>query len=408
MRQTMKTILSLALRNLGRNKRRSFFSALALSIGVALLFLITGFLNGEMESAIRQTINLQSGHVQLRSLNYNPAKTSLKHEDLIQDPFAVAAAIQQDPRVLNATPKLLLTGVLNQGEDTISIRIIGIDPDAEANRFYKTGLLSGEALTNDDRSGIMVGNMLAERFGVKAGDSLKLLVNNNDGSITEQIFTVRGIFTTNVQAFDRMTVLMPISKAQAIGGVEGYASYIFVLLHNINDTESVRAALSNPTYKVETYRDMNEMLTLFEDVASDYFGILYLIVLGITATVVMNTQLMAVYERTREIGILTSMGMKDRTVLSIFLAEAGYLAIGGVLMGILLGWLSVTLFAINGFNYGDMGLDVMMSNTIYPFLETSNYFELSMYGLIVTILAGIYPAFLAAKLEPVEALHGNL
>lgn len=404
----MKTILSLALRNLARNKRRSFFSALALSIGVALLFLITGFLNGEMESAIRQTINLQSGHVQLRSLNYNASKTSLKHEDLIQDPFPIAASIAADPRVLNATPKLLLTGVLNQGDDTISIRIIGIDPDAEANRFYKTGLLSGEVLTNDDRSGIMVGNMLAERFGVNVGDSIKLLVNNNDGSITEQVFTVRGIFTTNVQAFDRMTVLMPITKAQAIGGVEGYASYIFVLLHDIKDTESVQAALSNPTYKVETYRDMNEMLTLFEDVASDYFGILYLIVLGITATVVMNTQLMAVYERTREIGILTSMGMKGRTVLSVFLAEAAYLAIGGVIMGIILGWLSVTGFAINGFNYGDMGLDVMMSNTIYPFLQAKNYFELSMYGFIVTILAGIYPAYLAAKLEPVAALHGNL
>lgn len=404
----MKTIFSLALRNLGRNKRRSFFSALALSIGVALLFLMTGFLNGEMESAIRQTINLQSGHVQLRSLNYNASKTSLKLEDLLLNPFPVANAIQDDPRVLDATPKLLLTGVLNQGDDTISIRIIGIDPDAEANRFYKTGLLSGSYMTNDDRNGIMVGNMLADRFGVSAGDSLKLLVNNNDGSITEQIFTVRGIYTTNVQAFDRITVLMPLPKAQTIGGVEGYASYIFVLLNDIKDTEGVKTALANPTYKVETYRDMNEMLTLFEDVASDYFGILYLIVLGITATVVMNTQLMAVYERTREIGILTSMGMKGRTILSIFLAEAGFLAIGGVIMGIILGWLAVKGFAINGFNYGEMGLDMMMSNTIYPFLETKNYFELSMYGVIVTIIAGIYPAYLAAKLEPVEALHGSL
>lgn len=405
----MKTILMLALRNLGRNKRRSFFSSLALSIGVALLFLITGFLNGEMESAIRQSINLQTGHVQVQSLNYDPARTSLKWEDLIKDPFSVSSSIQNDSRVLSATPKLLLTGVVNQGEETASVRIVGLEPNAEANNFYKNGLLDGEYIKDDDRSGIMIGQPLADRFGLKPGSSMHLLVNNSEGSITEQTFEVRGIYTTGVLAFDRVNILMPIAKAQSIGGAEGYASYIFVLLNDIKDTETVKTAISaNATYKVQSYRDLNELLVLFEDVAQNYFGILYLIVLGITATVVMNTQLMAVYERTREIGILTSMGMKGRVVLSIFLTEAAYMAIAGVIMGIGLGWLAVKLFAINGFYYGDMGLDIMMSNTIYPFLVGKDFVQLSIYGFIATILAGIYPAMLAAKLEPVEALHGSL
>jgi len=404
----MKTIFMLALRNLGRNKRRSFFSALALSIGVGLLFLITGFLNGEVESAIRQTINLQTGHIQLQALDYNPSRTSLKWEDLVNDPAIVAESIQKDPRVLSATPKLLLTGILNQGEETASVRIIGIEPDAEANKFFKTGLLEGNYLTDEDRNGVLVGEPLAERFGLKPGNSLMLLVNNSNGNITQQNFEIRGIYTTNVQGFDRNYVLMPIAKAQTIGGAENHASYIYILLKDINDTQAVKAALANPTYKIQDWREMNDFLILFEDVAAGYFGILYIIVLGITATVIMNTQLMAVYERTKEIGILTSMGMKSATIMAIFLVEAIYLAIAGVIMGIFLGWLSVELLAINGFNYGDMGMDIMMSNTIYPYLIGSDYLKLSIYGLLVTILAGIYPAMLASKLEPVEALHGSI
>lgn len=404
----MKTIFMLALRNLGRNKRRSFFSALALSIGVGLLFLITGFLNGEVESAIRQTINLQTGHIQLQALNYNPSRTSLKREDLINDPLSVAAAIQKDPRVLSATPKLLLTGILNQKDETASVRIIGIELESEANKFFKSGLLEGTYLTDEDRGGVLVGKPLAEKFKLKPGSSLQLLVNNSEGNITQQTFEVRGVYSTNVQAFDKFYVLMPLSKAQSIGGAEDHASYIYVLLKDINDTQSVKSALANPTYKIQDWRDMNELLILFEDVAADYFGILYIIVLGITATVVMNTQLMAVYERTIEIGILTSLGMKSKAILAVFLVEALYLAIAGVIMGIVLGWISVELFAINGFNISEMGIDMMMSNTIYPYLVGSNYIELSIYGLVVTVLAGVYPALLAAKLEPVEALHGSI
>ena len=152
---------------------------------------------------------------------------------------------------------------------------------------------------------------------------------------------------------------------------------------------------------------MNEILVLLEDFSNAYLFILNLIVMGVTATVIVNTLVMAVFERTREIGILTAIGMKGRQIIALFLAEAGMLAAGGLAFGLLLGWGLAAYFGKVGIYFGDLGLSgFYLGDRIYTFLTPQDTINLTIMALIITLLASLYPARLASRMEPVEALHG--
>jgi ABC-type lipoprotein release transport system permease subunit len=398
----------MAFRDLGRNRRRSFFSSLALGLGLMVLLTMAAFVNGEMNGAMDSTIRLQSGHLQVRAQSYDEVKTSLKWEDLVENPDQIVAQITSLAPVLVATPRLFASGIASAGNQSTGVRVYGIDPLSPANAPYREGLISGDFLTPDDREGILIGQPLADKLGLKVGDPLNLSVNTSNGNVAQQLFTVRGVYTTQTNGFDTATVFLPLAKAQAITQTENHASTIFVLLKDKADTEAVAAALRTSAYKVLTWTKLNELIIQFEDLANSYMVLLYLIVLGVTATVIVNTLIMAVFERTREIGILSALGMKGRSILMMFLIESTLLAVGGVIMGLILGSLLVAYFSHFGFYIGQMGISGMMiGNTIYAKLTVQDTVKLTILAFIITLLAGLYPAILAARLEPVQALRGG-
>lgn len=403
MIQTFK----LAFRNLGRNKTRSLLSALAVGIGMSLLLLMAAVLEGEMVGALQNTIRLQSGHLQVRPASYDENKVSLKWEDLLENPNEMAEKIKALPQVTVATPRLTASAILTIGDESKGVQILGIEPESDGNKPFRDGMLSGEFIQADDREGILVGNILAEKLGLAVGDQVNLLVTTSNGDVVEQLFTIRGIFTTRTPGYDESTIFMPLAKAQAITATENHASMIFIMLQEDSQAEAVAQALQANNLKILTWREQNAFIVQFEDFANVYFSFLYLIVLGITATVVTNTLVMAVFERTREIGILAAIGMKGRGIMAQFLAEATLLATGGVIFGLLIGGAMVAYFTINGIYIGDYGITgVLFEDRIYAHLTVENTINLAVITYIVTLVASLYPARLAARMEPVEALHG--
>jgi ABC-type antimicrobial peptide transport system permease subunit len=154
---------------------------------------------------------------------------------------------------------------------------------------------------------------------------------------------------------------------------------------------------------------MNNMLVQMEQLSSGYMVLMYLIVLAISATVIMNTLIMSVFERTREIGILTAIGMKGRQILTLFLTEASLLALGGIAMGLIVSIAVIEYLTKFGIYIGNFGTTsaLVLGNTIYPYLTMADVTSLTIMTLVITILAGIYPAILAARMEPVDALRGK-
>ncbi len=403
----MGNIFKLAFRNLGRNKTRSLLSAVAVAVGMSLLLLMAAVLEGEMQGSMDVTIRLQSGHIQIRPASYDENKVSLKWEDLIENPDQVVDKVKSLPQVVVATPRLISSGILTLSDESKGVQIVGIDPASGANQPFREGMIAGKFIEADDREGILIGKTLADKLNLNVNDTVNLLVTTSNGNVDEQLFTVRGIYTTRTPAYDENTVFMPLAKAQAFTATENHASTIFVLLQNKDQTESVAQALTTANYKVLTWRDQNALIVMFEDYAGAFMIVFYLIVLGITATVVTNTLVMAVFERTREIGILSAIGMKGRGIMAQFLAEAALLATGGVIGGLILGGIMVAYFTVYGIYIGDYGMTgILFEDRIYAHLTLDGTINLTIATYVITLIASLYPARLAARMEPVEALHG--
>ncbi len=405
--------IKLAFRNLNRNRRRSILSALAISMGLALLMLIASVLRGEMSTSIEKSISLVSGHIQIRSANYVDSKSSLKWADLVADPEKIIADIQSVPQISalikDATPRLYASAIVSSGTDSLGVQVLGIDPAAKANEPFINGLTQGDFITADDASGVVISQLIADKLKMKVGDSINLLVNTSNGDVVQQDFTIRGLYTTHTPSYDESTILMPLAKAQTITSTQNHASTIFILLIDRSQTDAVASAIQGTGYQVKTWMEMNQLMIDTEDLANSFMVVIYLIVLIITATVIVNTLIMSVFERTREIGILSALGWKSRDIMALFMTEATMIALGGIAFGIVLGRFVVLYFEKIGIGFGNLGLrnGFLLGERLYGIFSGSDVVTLSIIAFVVTMLASLYPAYLAAHLEPIDALHGK-
>jgi ABC-type lipoprotein release transport system permease subunit len=168
------------------------------------------------------------------------------------------------------------------------------------------------------------------------------------------------------------------------------------------------AAIQVHDLKVMDWKALNPLMVDWEAMAKSYISIFYMIILAITASVIINTLIMSVYERTREIGILSAIGMRGGRVMMLFLVESSLLAVGGVVLGLVFGVLGTMWFNVNGFYIGNMGLSgVVIRDTVYAKLTMDNLINLTILTFVATLLSGLYPAITASRLEPVAALRAE-
>jgi ABC-type lipoprotein release transport system permease subunit len=402
----MKQLFKMAFRDILRHKRRSIFSAIAMGLGLTLLLMFTSFVEGEMRGSMATSIKLETGHIQIQAQNYDKNKNSLVWNDLISNPGQIAEKISSTMPVIAATPRLFASGVITEANASSGVKVVGIDPSSPANEPYKTGLVAGEFLTQDDTSGILIGKPLANQYKLNPGDTINLLVNTSNGDVDQQQFTVRGIYSTESSGLDKSVVFLPLAKAQAITQAGDRASIIFILLKDKNQTDAVVNAIQAEGLKIVPWVVLNSFIMDFQQYADSFMSLFYLIILAITATVIINTLIMAVYERTREIGILSAIGMRSRSIMGVFFIESAILAFGGIIVGWILGGMVVAYMTNFGFYIGNFGLTGFTTgDTIHAYLTFSAAISMTSLTLIVALLAAIYPAWLAARMEPVDALR---
>lgn len=398
----------IAYRDLLRNRRRSFFTGLAVALGLALLIVLNGYIAGVMEGSLQNSIRLQTGHLQLRTPTYTEEKVSLQWKDLLDNPDEVAARARALPAVQVAAPVLWATGILNTADESSGVRVYGIDTTSALYAPIQSGMVAGTFLSADDRNGILLGRHLADNLGIGVDQKVSLTIVNADGAPEEGIFTIRGLFNTGIPSYDDSALFMPLSKAQAFTRTGGRASAIMMLLHQQDDADSVGATLASPTIKALTWRDLNAVFLQMMETGLGFYVILDGIVILIVAVIIANTLLMAVFERIREMGILAALGMKRGQIRLMFLLEATILGLAGIIVGIGIGCAGVAYLATAGIPIGDIGAaanGIAISTVLYARFVPGTFAALSVWTLVIILLASLYPAWFAARLEPVDALR---
>ena len=398
----------IAFRDLGRNRRRTGLTVLAVILGLAVLIMMSGFVAGIFDSMVSFSILLDSGHAQIRSENFNSDNPSLEWRELVEDSEELLARVAEVDGITATAPVLWAGGFVNTADELVGVNVTGIDPGSSFHDPIRDAIVAGEYLDLEDREGVLVGEKLANDLGLSAGSKINLLVNTSDGDTDEDIFTVRGLFSTGVVSYDARTIYMSLPKAQAITNAGDRISAVILLTEEAETVDQVAAALYSPGRSVVTWKDLNALILNAIEQANYFYIIIYGIVILIVAVLIANTLLMSVFERTREIGILAALGFKGYQIVTMVLLEAGTLALMGVIGGLVLGVLVVWYMSFNGLYIGDdiasMVQGFAYPSTFYAKIAPSDFLALSLAMLGIVLLAALYPAIFAARLEPVEAL----
>jgi ABC-type lipoprotein release transport system permease subunit len=403
-----KQLWIIAFRDLGRNRRRSLLSLIAVALGLALLIVWNGLIAGMLEDSLQNSIRLSTGHLQVRNEVYEEETLSLQWQDLLDDIDVLTARISELEEVQAAAPVLWASGILNTVDDSAGLQVYGIDTTSPIHAPIQEAVVAGAFLQPDDRSGILLGQRLADSLGLGVGQNVSLAIVNADGQPDQGIFTVRGLFSTGIPNYDEGTVFLPLARAQAFTRAGGRASTIIVLLHQQSDADRVALALQDPGTTILTWEDLNAVLLQAVETGMAFYALLDAIVILVVAVVIANTLLMAVFERIREMGILAALGMKGRQIMLMFLLEAAALGLLGIAIGIVLGCIGVAYLSSNGIEIGEVASaagNIALSTTMRARFDPGTIISLSFWTLIIILLASLYPAWFAARREPVEALH---
>lgn len=403
----------LALRNIFRNKRRTFLTLLLISMTLAILIFTDGYMRAMSDVMIRSATRLYPGDGQIHQAEYLIDRDG---EKVIADVAGHINKIEQSPLISSYSLRAQDFGMVSSTANNLAVQVVGIDADLEASvSKLKLSLVAGDYLSNDGGAAqILIGEPLAELLEVDLGDRLVVSLNNYElQDIDQRLFRVSGIFRTNSKFFDEGLVFVQLPVAQDMLGI---GSSVHEIAFNFYE-EGLSGDKSLPLWQElsSTNTKAEGWTTLMPDLASmiGMFDFSMLIVGGILFTVailgVVNAMFMSIYERTYEFGVIIAIGTRRNSVFALIMIEGLLLGLVSLIVGVLLGALFVVWVGSIGIDYGSMDISgVALAEMIRPALNMTQFTELPFAVLVMTLLACIYPAIHAARIIPATALHKSL
>jgi putative ABC transport system permease protein len=405
-------ISNLAFRNLFRNMRRTMFTFGAVSIGLFIAIIAISANNGLEHQMLETVIRTRTAHLKLYEASYDYERSELDH--LINGYPEKLAQLKSNPKIKSLSARLSFSARLTDGLEELVCLAIGIDPEMENSVFKRRqATVEGEYLQLGEDS-ILLSQQIAKLFKVKVGDQLTVVSRTPSGTINAIDVSIKGLSHTNNPEVDNFMIFMPIDTAQKFLDLQSHTvSEIAILGLSAADSDSLADSLQvwskSKGLQLKTWKVLTSDLRHLIDIRKRARGILTSIFLLIAAAGITNTILMATYERTREIGMLMALGLKSQQIAYLFLLESGFIgALGGVLSCLIGGGL-IYYFQRHGINvslFSRTDSQFPIQSTIYPYINLPWLIFILFLGVAVAVVAGLYPAIRASKLEPVKALKG--
>lgn len=409
--------LKIAWRNILRNKRRSGLTIFGIAASTAALFFFLSLNNGFNAQMVKANTDLYLSHLAVQPEGFQKKIEVEKRFRLTPE---ARAAIEGLPGFRHLAERVKFTSFVSSPRNNTGVLVVGLDPaDARTHTVLPESLKEGTFLEDEGRTpSVVVGKDLADTLSVELGDKIVLMNQASDGSLANDLYRVRGITRTGIPSLDKGVVYIPIENARrfvAYGPDEVSEAAIF--LEKSSGAAAARDLLREKLRGLDLGRQA-EVLS-WQELApeiqqmvemNDFFNWITAAIIFFVVTVgVMNTLLMAVFERTRELGVMMAVGTKPRQVVGTVMLESFLLGVAALLFGNGAGFLITRYYGEKGINFAQWseGLASFLgsSTTIHPAIFPETVMQLTAGVFVVAMFSALWPAARAARLRPVDAIR---
>jgi ABC-type lipoprotein release transport system permease subunit len=407
----MSLLFRLAWRNIWRQRRRTLIVMLAIALNLALMMFYDGLVAGFNDAIYSNAVKVLGGNIQVHAEGYR-AKLDQTPLLPIADEQAILNEARKHPQVQVAARRIKTGGLASSREGAFPVSIIGIEPEVEREiSLAAQNLIEGRYLSAADEDVVFIGKGLAEAMAVGVGDRITLVGRATHEQMRRRTVTVAGIYNLGLPDTEKRTIYMSLTEAQALYDLRGQSTEIAISLKKLGEEPAVLTALRPlfPSTEIDSWDTNYPELASALETKGGFMNIFSVIILVIAGIGILNMLLMAVFERTREIGVMAALGLKPRQISLLFLLEGAMIGFVGLFAGILLGILVNVILGQVGMDFGQFNsvteYTALISGRVYPTLGMDKLLQRSLTVLIISILAAFYPAQEAAHKEPAVALH---
>jgi len=401
-------VTRLAWRNLWRNHRRTLIMLAAVSIGVWAMIFMTALMRGMVNEMVRDSVRSLPGHVQIHHLEYRDDPSVV---NAILPPTGELLAALNSPDVVAWASRIRVPAVVSSERESRGVTLLGINPLKEkAISFVAKDMADGRFLEGGTDSGIIIGRKLADTLETGIGRRIVMMSQDPENNIADRGFRVVGLFESKIKSLEESFVFTRIDTAQKMLRIGDQIHEIAIMGTGFRDIEPLYEKISKaagselsvlPWYELDSY--LGSMLSVM-----DGFVLVWIIVVFLALSFgLVNTLVMAVFERVREIGLMLALGMKPILILGQIIVESLMLLLLGLLIGNVLAWLSVVPL--------QDGIDISIvaegmewfgaSAVLYPQLSLNDVIMANVIVIVLGIVASLSPAWRASRYQPIEAIN---
>ena len=403
-------ITAIAWRNVWRNKLRSIVIIMAISAGLTGGIFTVALYNGLTDQKLRTAIDTQTAHLQIHTRGFQQNKDIRLYMDNAGE---ILTAIENQEAVKAVASRLVTTAMAATSNANTGVQLNGILPEKEAqvSTIYQS-MIEGDYFQEEKKNQIVISSRTADKLKVGINGKVVITLQDIHGEIVGAAFRVSGIFKTSHSMFDEANMFVRKQDVGRVLSMPGKVNEFAIRLHDIETVPLVQQALQTAFPEdtdIQSWREIQPELAYINDAAWQINYLILIIILLALAFGILNTMLMAIFERVKEIGVLMAVGMSKFRIFAMIILETVFLSLTGAAIGMVI---SAGLVYATGNSGIDLsmfaqGLEAVgLGSMVYPQLEPQFYATLAFMVIIAALISSLYPAFKALKLKPVEAIHG--
>jgi len=406
----VKVMSILAWRNLWRNYRRTLIMLLAITVGVWAMIFMTALLRGMVDNMVRTGISVLPGHVQIHAKAYRD-DPSVSHS--LSVPAKALLEVLNGVQVTAWTGRVKVPAMISSEQDNRGITLLGIDPGGEmALGFDSTDVIEGRFLEGPGDRGVVIGKKLMERLETRLGKRVVVMSQDPENNIADRGFRVVGVYEADLESREESFVYAGRDVIQTMLGMGSNVSEIAILGHDYRTPESLALSIREVVpadQEVLSWLELDPYLSTMMRVM-DGFVLVWMVVIFLALSFgLVNTLMMAIFERVREIGLMRALGMRPSAIVYQILVESLMLLTLGLLAGNVLA-IGTIIWLKDGIDVSAVaeGMEMMgAASVMYPVMEWPDLVLANAVVIVLGIITSLLPAWRAAQYRPVEALSST-